>query len=391
MLAGEALRQAEAEGLTLLRSESNSSGYKGVSFNSGRLKPYQASVWRGGKTMSLGYFATAEEAALAFARTPEAQAAVAAAPPAPPPITAEEALRQTQAEGLTLLRSESSNTGYKGVSFNSGRTMPCHAQVQRGGKKVALGFFATAEEAALAYARTPEAQAAVAAAAAPPAPPPMTAEEALRQAETEGLTLLQSESSNSGYKSVSFNRTMKTTPYKAEVWRGGKKVTLGHFATAEEAALAYARTPEAQAAVVAAAAPPEPPPMTAEEALRQAEAEGLTRLRSESNSSGYKGVSFTGRKTRPYAAKLRRGGKMMGLGSFATAEEAALVVARKLAVQPPAQPAAPQPPAAASKKRKVKSEEQPPEMPVGARVKLEEQPPPMPKDARVKLEFESES
>jgi len=273
-------------------------------------------------------------------------------------MTAEEALRQAEAEGLTLLKSESDSTGFKGVSFNSGRSQ---AKVWRGGKQVFLGCFATAEEAALCYARTPEAQAA---AAAPPAPPPMTVEEALRQAEAEGLTLLKSESSNTGYKGVSF-KSNKRMPYQAQVRRGGKHATLGSFATAEEAALHVARSPEGRA--VAA----EPPPLTAEEALRQAEAEGLTLLRSVSGgSTGYKGVSFdSSRKTRPYRAEAQRGGKVF-LGLFATAQEAALVVARASA----AQAAPPQPPATSSKKRKVKSEEKPPDMPTGARVKQEAPP-----------------
>jgi len=391
MTAEEALRQAEAEGLTLLRSESSNTGYRGVGFTSGRAKPYHARVWRGGENVSLGFFTTAEEAALAFARTPEAQAAVAAAaaPPEPPPMTAEEALRQAEAEGLTLLRSSSSRTGYKGVSFKSNmKTRPYHVHVKRSGKQVTLGYFATAEEAALAYARTPEAQAAVTAAAAPPAPPPMTAEAALRLAEAEGLALVRSENTATGYKGVSWLKRPGATPYHAQVWRGGKDTTLGMFATAEEAALAYARTPEARAAVAAAATPPAPPPMTAEEALRQAEAEGLALLRSSSSRTGYKGVSFDPRdrkaKTRPYHAQAWRGGNV-SLGCFATAEEAALVFARDAA----AQAAPPQPSAAASRKRKVKSEEQPPDMPAGARVKLEEQPPPMPNDAVVKVEFES--
>ena len=85
-------------------------------------------------------------------------------------MTAKEALRQAEAEGLTLLRSVLSSTGYKGVGFNSSRPKPYEVQVQRGGKPVSLGSFATAEEAALCYARSPEAQAAVAAAAAPPPP-----------------------------------------------------------------------------------------------------------------------------------------------------------------------------------------------------------------------------
>ena len=120
----------------------------------------------------------------------------------------------------------------------------------------------------------------------------MTVEEALRLAEAEGLTLLRAERNTSGYKGVSVLGGILANPFLAQVWRGGKQVTLGSFATAEEAALAYARTPEVQATVAAAAAPPAAPPMTAEEALRQAGAEGLTLLRSESSSTGYKSVSF---------------------------------------------------------------------------------------------------
>tara|TARA_B110001452_G_scaffold30500_1_gene23916 strand:+ start:256 stop:1530 length:1275 start_codon:yes stop_codon:yes gene_type:complete len=372
MTAEEALRQAEAEELTLLKSSVSNSGFMHVTFKSDRPnKPYRAHVRRGGEQVTLGFFETSEEAALCYARSPEAHAAfaAAAAPPAPPPMTAEEALRQAEAEGLTLLKSESSNTGYKGVSFGrKAKAKPYHAQVQRGGKPVTLGYFATAEEAALAYARTPEAQAAVAAAAAPSAPPPMTAEEALRQAEAEGLTLLRSESSKTGYKGVRFTGGM-TKPYQAQVKSSGKSVALGTFATAAEAALAYARSPEAQAAVAAAAAPPAPPPMTAEEAMRQAEAEGLTLLRSENSNSGYKCVTFNSNKklTSPYQAKVWRGGKEVHLGMYATPEEAALSYARTSE----AQAAAPQPPATSSRKRKVRSEEQPPDMPAGVVVILE--------------------
>ena len=241
------MQQAEAEGLTLLKSESNSTGYKGVSFNgSCKSKPYLARVWRGGRQVHLGIYATPEEAALCYARSPDGQAA-AAVPPAPPPMTAEEAVRQAEAEGLTLLKSEASSTGYKGVTFSSSRckSKPYKLQVQRGGKTVHLGCYATPEEAALCYARTPEAQAA---AAAPLKPPPMTAEEALRQAEAEGLTLLRSESSNSGYKGVTFMSRCKSKHYQAQVTRGGKTVHLGRFTTAEEAALVVARASEAQAA-----------------------------------------------------------------------------------------------------------------------------------------------
>ena len=66
--------QAEAEGLTLLEAD-NKTGYFGVYHRPGRSKPYQAEVKRGGKKVSLGYFATVEEAALCVARSPEGRAA----------------------------------------------------------------------------------------------------------------------------------------------------------------------------------------------------------------------------------------------------------------------------------------------------------------------------
>ena len=62
--------QAEAEGLTLLKADNNT-GYYGVRHHPGKPKPYKAEVSRGGKLVYLGYFATAEEAALCIARTPE--------------------------------------------------------------------------------------------------------------------------------------------------------------------------------------------------------------------------------------------------------------------------------------------------------------------------------
>ena len=90
-----------------------------------------------------------------------------------------------------------------------------------------LGAFATAEEAALCVARSTEVQAAAQGAAAA-----LTSEEALQQAHAKGLSL----------------------PF--EVSRGGKDQHLGYFATAEEAALCVARSPEGQAAAQRAAAAP---------------------------------------------------------------------------------------------------------------------------------------
>ena len=59
------------------------------------------------------------------------------------------------------------------------------------------------------------------------------------------------------------------------------------------------------------------------------------------NATGYFGVSLAKPgNPKPYKAQLRRGGKDVGLGCFATAEEAALCVARSLEGRAAAQKAA---------------------------------------------------
>ena len=328
----EARQQAEAEGLTLLKAD-NKTGYFGVTLckaerQAGRSKPYHAQVTRDGKRVHLGSFATAEEAALCIARSPEGQEAAKRAAAAPP-LTSEEARQQAQAEGLTLLRADNKG-GYFGVSVvYPGRPKPYQARVQRGGDRVSLGYFATAEEAALCVARSPEGrEAAKKAEAAPPPAPPLTSEEARQQARAEGLTLLKADNTG-GYFGVNHSHPGHPKPYKAQVKRGGTTVSLGSFATAEEAALYVARTPEGQAAAMrAAAAPPPAPPLTSEEARQQARAEGLTLLKAD-NTGGYFGVNHKHPGyPKPYKAQVRRGGTTVSLGSFATAEEAALCVAR---------------------------------------------------------------
>ena len=86
-----ARQQAQAEELTL-RLADNKTGYYGVSLakKPGLLKPYQAALKRGGKTVNLGRFATAEEAALCVARSPEGRAAAQRAAAAARPVVKEE-------------------------------------------------------------------------------------------------------------------------------------------------------------------------------------------------------------------------------------------------------------------------------------------------------------
>eukprot|EP00964_Phaeocystis_antarctica_P043492 scaffold24960_cov64-Phaeocystis_antarctica.AAC.1 len=127
--AKEARQQAQAEGLTL-RVADNQTGYFCVSINNpGHPKPYQARARRDDKQVHLGAFATAEEAALCIARSPEGRARAAA-------LTSEEARQQAQAEGLTL-RVADNTAGYFGVSFDPPNRY--NARVRRGGKMVAIG------------------------------------------------------------------------------------------------------------------------------------------------------------------------------------------------------------------------------------------------------------
>ena len=70
----------------------------------------------------------------------------------------------------------------------------------------------------------------------------LSSEEALRQAEVEGLKLLRSRS-KSGFCNVEFRKHMKARPYQAKLQgsKTAKNVHLGFFAIPEEAALCVAR------------------------------------------------------------------------------------------------------------------------------------------------------
>jgi hypothetical protein len=226
-------------------SSDNQTGFFGVYLvKPGQPKPYQAKVW-GPKLVHLGSFATAEEASLCIARSPEGQAAAAV----PPPMTGDEARQQALAEELTM-RTSNNKTGFFGVYLvKPGQPKPYQAKVKRGPKLVHLGSFATAEEASLCIARSPEGQAAAA------VPPPMTGDEARQQALAEELTM-RTANNQTGFFGVRLHKPGTPKPYLARVNSLGKKVVLGLFATAEEASLCVARSPEGRAA--AAGTPPPP-------------------------------------------------------------------------------------------------------------------------------------
>ena len=385
-------QQAQAEELTLRVTE-NKTGYFGVRHHRGKPKPYEARVMRGAKLVSLGCFATAEEAALCVAGSPEGGAAAAAA------LASEEAQQQAEKRKRSksctnLKRNLRRKPSYQ--LFMAGEREALKAShPQLGPKEVVsevvrrwqlLDQAAKAEwEAKVTEAEASEAEAAAAAeaeaeaeaeaarlkqaqlseeeqkkarkkerkrekkakkaaaekaAAAPPtaSPPPpaspLTSEEAKLQARAEGLTLRVAKS-KTGYVGVYLkHQGLSHLPkrFEAQVRRGGKMTSIGYFATAEEAALCIARSPEGRAAAQGAAqqAAAAPVPLTSEEAQQQAQAEGLT-LRVADNKTGYSGVyvDTRGGRSKPYMTQVkRRGGTDVSLGSFATAEEAALCVAR---------------------------------------------------------------
>ena len=134
------------------------------------------------------------------------------------------------------------------------------------GKLVTHGLFATAEQAALFYARREAGRDTSDLTAPPPLPPPpapssAAGAEAVRQAEREGLTLATSSNNSTGYKGVSFcPKQQGSKKYMLKVKVGGKKVTLGRFATAEQAALFYARREAGRDTSDLTAPPPPPPP-----------------------------------------------------------------------------------------------------------------------------------
>ena len=214
------------------------------------------------------------------------------------------------------------------------------ASVVRGGNFTHLGQFSTAEEAALVYARTPEARACVErlrleAAEAMCDQLPSTAAACWEQAAAEGIELLPAHNAAGFHRVTNPNLTLTTTtttilsttlstiltlttdpdpdpnPYNAAALTlagfhgvvihaacrgshraarptqyssgrdegGGKLVYRGRYSLPEQAALLYARTPSGRAEAALR--------LTPAAALTLAEEEGLTLERSFKNLSGY--------------------------------------------------------------------------------------------------------
>ena len=183
--------------------------------------------------------------------------------------------------GLVLARSAHSPTGFEGVYVSMGGF---GAEINLGAKRLRQDGFRSPFEAALERARWaksleegrehpgPNGTGAVSNATSvgnsvvcgsgrseewfaqrAAAPPQLTSKQAQQQAQAEGLTLRVADS-KTGYVGVALSNPGKSKPYQARVWHGGKDVHLGYYATAEEAALCVARSPEGQVAAERAAA-----------------------------------------------------------------------------------------------------------------------------------------
>lgn len=330
-------------------------------------------------------------------------------------LTGEEARCVAEAEGLTLIETPQTQTGFLYVYFwgktNAGgkahevveqspiqdvqepATSSSTAVVgasQPGGGKIttgvtrrfqlqpqkgnSLGYYRSAEGAALAYARLIGVEAsaakakAVSARAALPQSSILTelcnvgAEAALRMAEEEGLTLVRSTRGRAGFKHVAtFAPGMKGLKRFRLNAQAGVTTLEGNFASAEAAALAHARQIGAETSAAEAADEArkgagmlkkelnsavrmgDVQMLGKDEALRLAAQEGLAgrveALRSAKGSkSGFRHVTWhcdgpkhkSTKKSRPFQLLKPSGkrGKDTSVGYFASAEAAALVYAR---------------------------------------------------------------
>ena len=162
-----------------------------------------------------------------------------------------EARQLAAAEGLTLVPSEHSATGWYGVFLALGRNRPYMAHIKGTGIREYLGRYTTEWEAALIVARRlgPAGCRRLADEGGPSngryksadfAAPPMDEQTVHATAAEEGLTLVPARGGKSGWKGV-LQHHEEAASFNASLEIGGCRVKLGHHRTALEAALAYAR------------------------------------------------------------------------------------------------------------------------------------------------------
>lgn len=367
-LSASALRQAEEEGLQIIRSAISKTGFMGVCKVSWSVSKFYVRCCG----VEIGYFSTLDEAVLAYARARkqidddarankrghlhgcrvDAEAAATSSvgdatassvpaptkeeggssqtpalpgPPEDPNVSALRAsfLQQASEEGLELVRAETAS-GYKGVYCVRGRYL---AQVWRDGERIQFGATATAEEGALAlaryyrYARRPSRPRKGYFGRPPPAVP--SASPLLTAGQQGSGAALQPHVASDGGISAALGTCGGTDSAMADHHGGGPCVTTHPSADA---------------------------------ALHEAEMEGLQLVRSEHSNTGFKGVcrqSFRFGEEARYYVRCR--GKAVGV--YETAEEGALAYARQPLQDAPAADTSDQPVAAHTEAHREAAEE----------------------------------
>jgi hypothetical protein len=385
------LRQEGEEEIDLepFRSEKGCTGYRGVYWDTKKVK-YQAQISVNGANQYLGYFDTVKEAAQAYARAylsehggplaamplqevpsveaeeveneittkisaPGAAGGTADAPqPQRMPRASLMAVSSSEQGGLSSqepgeeeidlepVRSPHSSAGYRAVYWHvywMSSMQKYNAKIKVNGVNRSLGLFDTAEQAARAYARAYLREHG--------GPSALSLADHVRQ-EEEGeeeidLEPFRTETSNAGYRGVHWDSSRRK--YRSKIRVNGAVRYLGLFVSAKEAAQVYAR-----AHLREHGGPSCPSAPTVADQFRQEE-EGeeeidLEPFRSETSSTGYRGVSWDAKNLK-YQAKISVNRAQRYLGSFDTAEEAAQSYARAYISEyggPPASTRRPAPP-----------------------------------------------
>ena len=173
----------------------------------------------------------------------------------------------------------------------------------------------------------------------------LTAEEAIARAAEEGLPLVRLAGTKTGFKSVYIENGNGPLGYVARLWLSndsGGKITLGTYATAEEAALNYARCLGRDAAIAAVDGiqaelfDMASTSLTIDDVKQQAAEEGLELIRSAKCKAGFEGV--VEQRNGWFGAQHAAGGKTIWLGNFRLREQAALAYARFKAGAPNSRP-----------------------------------------------------
>ena len=319
------------------------------------------------KGTSMGYYRSAEGAALAYARSlgpeearkkaekvraqPRAQAKTSELLAELSGLTDEDAFRIAAAEKLTLVRSARSNSGYKHVAMMKGLKSRPYRLNKQANVTEAEGNFASAACAALAHARQ--------------IGPDKSAEEALaEQSKNEALELAPGSGLGQRVKLIPQQASLLRAPkapdgsqivpvvaqlHESEVYEddgsgAGPSGVISVPATAEEqSGLTYESNEDGTYKVAIG----NYQMLTREAALERAQTEGLTEklesLRSSTNKSGFKNVTHhcdtekhkTSKKSRPYqlTRHIEKRRRAASLGYFASAEAAALVQAHILRLE----------------------------------------------------------